>query len=75
MSITEFFWTESPFSCRLVLCQVRFAGNFGAKARIIDDRKLVRIGLILTNLRSLRSIDSTELSRSKLSPKTNLTEH
>ena len=28
----------------LVLCQVRFAGNFGVKARIIDDRKLVRIG-------------------------------
>jgi len=33
------------------------------KARIIDDRKFMRINLIRINLRSLRSIDSTELSR------------
>jgi hypothetical protein len=32
-----------------VLCHVRFAGNFGIKARIIDDRKLVRIGYQLSN--------------------------
>ena len=38
--------------------------NLGrVKARIIDDRKLIRIALIRINLRSLRSIDSTELSR------------
>ena len=33
------------------------------KARIIDDRKLIRIGLIRIDLRSLPVVDSTELSR------------
>ena|GEM_PF-4672516 len=38
--------------------------NLGrVKARIIDDRKQLRIELIRSYLRSLRSIDSTQLSR------------
>ncbi len=39
----------------LVLCKLNFCGNFGVKARIIAERKLMRIALIRINLRSLRS--------------------
>ncbi len=39
----------------LVLCKQSFCGNFGVKACIIAERKLMRIALIRINLRSLRS--------------------
>ena len=47
----------------LVVINKNSWNNFGVKARIIDERKLIRIALIRVNLRSLRSIDSTQLSR------------
>ncbi len=42
-------------SKKLVLCKLSFYGNFGVKARIIAERKLMRIALIRINLRSLQS--------------------
>src|SRR5579871_4495759 len=50
----------------LVLCKLKYCNNFDVKAAIIDDRNLIRIGLIRINLRSLRSSILVELSHSKL---------
>ena len=47
----------------LYCARLGFANLGRVKAAIIDDRKLIRIALIRINLRSLRSIDSSSLSR------------
>ncbi|MBX7067649.1 MAG: hypothetical protein K1X28_10505 [Parachlamydiales bacterium] len=47
----------------LVLLTKNSWSNFGVKATQIDDRKLIRIGLIRINLRSLPVVDFSQLSR------------
>lgn len=53
----------------LVVLNKNFQSNFCVKAAQINDRKLHRIDLIISNLRSLSVVDFSELSRQKFHQK------